>query len=96
MAGAARRRRSRKLRRRGADGGVAVEMKLPRGKEPWQWLVRVQTADGWKTAIVPGGESQHIVSRLLTARTRKAVTVSGVSRLGREGQPARAEIENRD
>jgi uncharacterized lipoprotein YddW (UPF0748 family) len=28
------------------DGGVGMEMKVPSGKEPWQWLVRVLTSNG--------------------------------------------------
>ena len=78
-----------------SGSGVAVEMKLPRGKEPWQWLVRVQTADGWKTAIVPGHENQHLVS-FDDGAEAKAVVVSAVTRLSRLGRPARAKIESRD
>jgi hypothetical protein len=77
------------------ENDVAIEMKLPRGKDPWQWLVRVQTSDAWKTAIVPGQESQHVIS-LTDGEEAKAVTVSGVSRLGRLGRPVRAEIKTRE
>lgn len=73
------------------EGGVAVEMKLPRGKSPWQWLVQTQTADGWKSAIVPGGETNHVV-KLADGAEPKAIVVTGVSRLGLEGKSARAEI----
>jgi uncharacterized lipoprotein YddW (UPF0748 family) len=72
--------------------GVAVEMKLANGKEPWQWVVRVQTAGGWKTSIVPGGRGEQLVE-LPDAADAKAVTVAAVSRLGREGKATRARIE---
>jgi uncharacterized lipoprotein YddW (UPF0748 family) len=74
---------------------VLVEMGMARGDAPWQWLVRVQTEGGWKTAIVPGGETQHTVS-LSNGEQAKAVTVSGVSRLGRVGRPVLAEINSRN
>jgi uncharacterized lipoprotein YddW (UPF0748 family) len=74
------------------SGAVAIQFEPPRGKQPWQWLVGVQTADGWNTAIVPGAERQHTVA-LDGGETATAVTVSGVSRLGRVGRPARAEIK---
>ena len=48
------------------DGGVAVEMKVPSGKEPWQWLVRVATPKGWKT-VDPTGWRR--VSRSLRCAT---------------------------
>src|SRR5262249_8518857 len=44
------------------DSGVAVEMKMPAGKAPWQWLVRVLTNKGWKTAILPGSMSEQVVA----------------------------------
>ena len=77
------------------EGGVAVQMSLPRGKTPWQWLVRTQTADGWQTAIVPGGERQQVL-KLADEAEPKAVIVSAVSRLGREGRPTRVEVSKRD
>jgi len=77
-----------------ADGGVAVTMSLPKGKQPWQWIVRAQTADGWKTAIVPGGERQYLLKTSDGAEPKVAI-VSAVSRLGREGRPTRVEVGNR-
>ena len=77
------------------DGGVAVEMKVPSGKEPWQWLVRVSTTTGWKTSILPGGTSQQVVA-LADGADPRSVTVSGISRLGREGQSTRAKVANRE
>ena len=68
---------------RPATGGVAVSMKMPGGKEPWQWLVRVQTADGWKSTIVPGNKDEQLVA-LPDAAAAKTVMVTAVSRLGRE------------
>jgi uncharacterized lipoprotein YddW (UPF0748 family) len=78
-----------------SGSGISIEMKLPRDGEPWQWLVRVQTGDGWKTAIVPGHKSEHVVS-LDNGDEAKAAVVSAVTRLGRVGRPARAKIESRE
>jgi hypothetical protein len=77
------------------DGGVAVEMKMPNGKEPWQWLVRVLTSKGWKTSILPGGVSEQVVA-LPEGADARSVMVSGVSRLSREGPPVRAKVGKRD
>jgi uncharacterized lipoprotein YddW (UPF0748 family) len=74
---------------------VSLQMKMRRGKHPWQWLVGVETAGGWKISIVPGTESHHTVS-LVESDEATTVTVSGVSRLGRLGPLGRAEIETRD
>jgi uncharacterized lipoprotein YddW (UPF0748 family) len=76
-------------------GGVAVETKVPKGKEPSQWLVRVFTTKGWKTSILPGAKSEQVVS-LATEEDAKAVTVSGISRLGKEGPSTRAKVAKRD
>jgi uncharacterized lipoprotein YddW (UPF0748 family) len=81
------------VERRGNE--VSVEMEMPRPKHPWQWLVSVKTAGDSKTSIVPGSKSQHVMS-LVDGETAKAVTVCGVSRLGRLGPPGRAEIPPRD
>jgi uncharacterized lipoprotein YddW (UPF0748 family) len=95
-----------KARRAGSD--VVVEMALPeggkgsaaaskaRGKtasgdDPWLWVVRVGSGDHWKTEIVPGGERRHAVA-LAEGDAPKSVIVSAISRLGREGRSARAEI----
>lgn len=77
------------------EGGVNVKMELPRGKESWQWLVRVQTADRWQTSILPGSTGEHFI-KLENSAKPKSVVVSAVSRLGREGRPARVEIGNRN
>lgn len=76
------------------DAGVAVELNLPRGKSPWQWLVQTQTADGWKSAVVPGDEKKYVV-KLADGAEPKAVVVTGISRLGLEGKSAKAEIGKR-
>jgi uncharacterized lipoprotein YddW (UPF0748 family) len=73
--------------------GVVVEMSLPDDAAPWQWLVRVATAGGWKTAIVPGHENRHVVP-LADGEDPTAVTVAAVTRLHRVGPTARAEIEH--
>jgi hypothetical protein len=51
----------------------------------------VQTADGWKTVIVPGAEKRHTVP-LADGKKAQAVVVSAVSRLSREGPAERAEV----
>jgi hypothetical protein len=87
------------------DGGVAVELKMPRragsgdprttAKEPWQWLVRVFTSKGWKTSVVPGEKSEQVIT-LANNEDARAIMVSGISRLGKEGQSARAKVAKRD
>jgi hypothetical protein len=77
------------------DGGIAVEMKVSDGKAPWQWLVRVLTNKGWKTAILPGSMREQAVALSNDVEAR-SVLVSGVSRLGREGQSTRAKVAKRD
>jgi uncharacterized lipoprotein YddW (UPF0748 family) len=77
------------------DGGVAVEMKVPRGNEPWQWLVRISTPKGWKTSILPGATSEQIVN-LPNDVDARSVVVSGISRIGREGESTRAKVAKRD
>ncbi|HEX2476080.1 MAG TPA: family 10 glycosylhydrolase, partial [Lacipirellulaceae bacterium] len=74
------------------DGtSIAIEMRLPDRQSPWQWVMHVQTGDGWKTAIVPGRKSRHVV-RVADGVDAKQVVVSAVTRLGREGPSARAPI----
>jgi uncharacterized lipoprotein YddW (UPF0748 family) len=71
--------------------GVQIDMKIPRGKPPWQWVVRVRTPDGWTTDFVPGTEKRHMVPSA-DAKNAKEVIVSAVSRLGQEGEAARVEL----
>jgi uncharacterized lipoprotein YddW (UPF0748 family) len=76
------------------DGSnIAIEMKLP--DPPWQWVVHVRTGYGWKTEIVPGRKTRHVVP-LSDGADAKHVVVSAVTRLSREGPPARVEIQERD
>ena len=74
---------------------LAVSMEMPRGKAPRQWLVRVETASGWKYHIVPGGEAQHTI-QLGVGDEVKSVSVAGVSRLGRLGKAASVKIGGRN
>jgi hypothetical protein len=77
------------------DTGVALEMKVPSGKVPWQWLVRVSTTKGLKTFILPGAMSEQVIA--VPAETdARSVAVSGISRLGREGQSTRAKVAKRE
>jgi uncharacterized lipoprotein YddW (UPF0748 family) len=80
---------------RNTDDGVAVEMSLKGGKPPWQWLVQAQTSGGWKAHIVAGDQKQHLLKLDKDAGPR-AVIVTAISRLGREGRPTRAEIGKHD
>jgi uncharacterized lipoprotein YddW (UPF0748 family) len=80
---------------RRSSGSLTVEMKLPRETTAWQWLVQLRTGDGWKTAIVPGRENRHVVP-LTDAEEAKSVNVSAVTRLGRVGPTARAQIDKND
>jgi uncharacterized lipoprotein YddW (UPF0748 family) len=75
------------------DAGVMVQMKMVSGEEPWQWLVRVRTTTGWKSKVVPGSVNEQ---PLKSAANAKAVIVSGVSRLGAEGESTRVEVGKRD
>jgi hypothetical protein len=93
------------------DSGIAVEMRMPgpagsgdprttageprTSKSPWQWLVRVRTNKGWKTAILPGSTNEQLVA-LPNGAEARSVIVSGVSRLGREGPSIRAKVAKRD
>jgi uncharacterized lipoprotein YddW (UPF0748 family) len=79
---------------RSTAGGVAIQWK-PGDKLPWQWLVRVQTDKGWKTAIVPGEVDRHAV-RLVDGEQASTILVSAVTRLGQVGRPARAPINQRE
>jgi uncharacterized lipoprotein YddW (UPF0748 family) len=80
---------------RATASGITVEMKLPRDKTPWQWLVQLRTGDGWKTAIVPGRESRYL-ARLAENEVADAAVVSAVTRLGRVGRATRTKVEDRD
>jgi hypothetical protein len=77
------------------DGGVALEMKVPKGKEPWQWLVRTSTTKGWKTSILPGAASEQVVP-LPESMDARSIMVSGISRLGKEGPSTRVMVAKRD
>ncbi|HEX4412215.1 MAG TPA: family 10 glycosylhydrolase [Lacipirellulaceae bacterium] len=73
-------------------GASEVKMRLPGGEHPWQWLVRMKTSDGWRTAIVPGNQTAYE----LKGTKPTSILVSAISRLGREGASTRSEIPKRD
>jgi uncharacterized lipoprotein YddW (UPF0748 family) len=83
----------------GAESGdprATTALRDPRtSKAPWLWLVRVLTNKGWKTTILPGSMNEQVVA-LPNDLDARAVLVSGVSRLGREGQSTRAKVAKRD
>ncbi len=66
-----------------ADASSA-SWKLPDGKTPWKWVVRHKQDDGWITEILPAASRS---SGLIAGSTR-AVVVSAVDRVGREGPAA--------
>lgn len=66
-------------------------MTMPSGKSPWQWLIRVRTSDGWKTAVVSGEMNEKVIA-IQDGASAKEVLVSGISRLGREGPRARTMV----
>jgi uncharacterized lipoprotein YddW (UPF0748 family) len=74
---------------------LALQIEAPRGKNPWQWFVQVETAGGRKTQILPGDTREHVLM-LGDGEKAEAVTVTGVSRLSRLGKPARAEVKARN
>ena len=77
------------------DGGVAVQMKTAGDKMPWQWLVRISTPKGMKTAILPGAKSEQVVA-LANDVDARSIAISGISRLGKEGPVARTKVAKRD
>ncbi len=81
-----------KINVEGRGNSVAIDLDAS-GKPPWQWLIRVQTNDGWKNLIVPGSEVHQAVT-LDDGKQIKSVTVAGVSRLGRVGRPVKTTIKN--
>jgi uncharacterized lipoprotein YddW (UPF0748 family) len=81
---------------RRSDDSLIVEMRLPNGNNPWQWVVRTQTQDdAWSTAIVPGHENRHAIE-LPAGKAAHEVAVSAVTRLSREGPRTHAQIHERD
>jgi uncharacterized lipoprotein YddW (UPF0748 family) len=74
---------------------LALQIEAPRGKNPWQWLVQVETAGGRKTHILPGAAREQVLT-LGDGEKAETVTVTGVSRLSRLGKPVRAEVKTRN
>jgi uncharacterized lipoprotein YddW (UPF0748 family) len=73
------------------DNGVVLQTKTPKGKAPWQWVVRAKTSNGSMTKILPGQDSELKIA-LPSGTTAESVSISGVSRLGREGEAAHAKV----
>jgi len=74
---------------------VEVKLRLPRGIKPWQWVVRTQMVNGWKTAILPGDQQLYVL-KIADGAKPKAMIISAISRLGCEGPTTRLEIHKRD
>jgi hypothetical protein len=71
---------------------VALNLKSGDGKPPWLWVVRARSGDQWTTKIVPGRETR----KLLKAEGNSVpeeIAVSAVTRLGREGEVVRVDVE---
>ena len=71
--------------------GVAIEMSHTKGKAPWLWVVRTRAGGEWSIKIVPGAEKRKLIESA-DAKVSE-VAVSGVSRLGREGQIAKVDVK---
>ncbi|MCC7476118.1 MAG: hypothetical protein IT425_12040, partial [Pirellulales bacterium] len=68
----------------GTPDGIQLRMKLATDQSPWQWVVRTQHANGWKTTILPG-ETEEYHCKMGDGTLPISVVVSAVTRLGREG-----------
>jgi len=55
----------------------------------------MSTSKGWKTSTLPGQATEQVVAlpKDVEART---IMVSGISRLGKEGQSTRVKVAKRD
>jgi uncharacterized lipoprotein YddW (UPF0748 family) len=73
------------------DSRVRVTLRASNGKAPWQWVLRMRTADQWTMQILPGHQSELIME--WGRKQPDEVAVSGVSRLGQEGPLARVAAE---
>ena len=72
--------------------GVALNLKAADGKPPWLWVVRWRSGDDWTTEIVPGRQTRMLL-KTEGGVAPEEVAVSAVTRLGREGEVVRAEVE---
>jgi uncharacterized lipoprotein YddW (UPF0748 family) len=72
--------------------GVAINLKSGNGKPPWLWVVRARSGDQWTTKIVPGRETRKLLNAEGNAAPEE-VAVSAVTRLGREGEVVRVDVE---
>jgi len=72
--------------------GVTLNLKTSDGKPPWLWVVRSRSGDQWSTEIVPGRETRKLLQAEENG-TPEEVAVSAVTRLGREGEVVKANVE---
>ncbi len=72
--------------------GVSLNLKAADGKPPWLWVVRSRSGDDWTTEIVPGRETRKLL-KIEKGVAPEEIAVSAVTRLGREGEVVRAEVE---
>jgi uncharacterized lipoprotein YddW (UPF0748 family) len=70
--------------------GVAVELKPSKGPSPWLWVVRARSGEDWSIEIIPGAEKRAMIDG---DGKVSEVAVSGVSRLGREGQIVNVDVK---
>lgn len=74
---------------------IKVTLDLASGdKRPWQWLVREQSPNGWKTTILPGAERTYIL-KTPGDQQPSVIVVSAISRLGLEGEPTQITTDGR-
>lgn len=67
------------------DGAATLlELKPSTGEAPWLWVVRAEQDGQWRTAIVPGVETEYRVASAGGTVAAERFLISAVSRLGRE------------
>ena len=65
--------------------GTTVRMRPGSGTPPARWVVQSRFGDRWRTEILPGDAREHVVRT--DSVPLRAVAVSGVDRLGNQGEP---------
>jgi uncharacterized lipoprotein YddW (UPF0748 family) len=78
------------------DDQINIKLELSSGGErPWQWVVREQAPNGWKSKIVPGAKRTYTLPATGEGKPT-AVAVSAISRLGIESDPTPITLEHRN
>jgi uncharacterized lipoprotein YddW (UPF0748 family) len=77
----------------GPLGGATVRMEPGVGAAPARWVVQSRFGDWWRTEILPADARSHVLPPEWEAVPLRAVAVSGVDRLGRQGAPVMVEVQ---